>query len=68
MDVGRSVREALREQRKNNKWLAKQLNVSISMSYHHTQQKKQSRASIEKLAEAFDMTVQDFITLGEWGK
>ena len=74
MDIGRSVKVALAQRKKDAKWLAHHLgagddedgNIKTGMAHYHMRTAKQTSRSIEKLAGIFELSVSEFVELGEW--
>ena len=74
MDIGHATKQALLDRRKNSQWLAEKLGADVDengrlktgMACYHMRTAKQSSKSIETLAGIFEMSVSDFIKLGEW--
>ena len=65
MDIGVSTKVALAQRKKNSIWLAEKLDVTEGMARYHMRTVKQTKTTIAKLAEVFDITVEEFIALGE---
>ncbi len=67
IDVGQCVRIALAYENKPREleWLAERLGTNTGMAAYHRRTAKQNQTSIEKLAKAFNMSVAEFIALGE---
>lgn len=66
MNIAKSVTEALYNARKNQKWLCEKLDCSPAyVSAICLGKKDVGRNKIREIAEAFDMSVSDFIKLGE---
>lgn len=65
VDIGKSTKIALAQRGRGTKWLSEQLGISREMAAYHCRTAKQSRPSIEKLANVFDLEVSEFIALAE---
>jgi len=66
MNIAKSVSEALYINRKNQKWLCGKLDCSPAyVSAIVLGKKEVGRNKIREIAEAFEMSVSDFIKLGE---
>ena len=63
MDVGHCTRIALSLHNKSTKWLASRMGVSPAMAGYHKRESRQGMTSVIKLAEAFDMSVTEFLEL-----
>lgn len=66
MNVRKSINLALAQKDKNSLWLAERIEVSPQrLSAIKNSKSKLNMSTIEVLAKAFDMTVSEFIALGE---
>ena len=64
--IGNSVKMALIKRGKNRKWLQEKLNISHRQQVDRlTSARTNKIKTIEEIADAFDMTVSEFIKLGE---
>lgn len=65
MNIGKSIRVALAQKEKNNEWLANMMGCSASHIRALAVRKSATGTTIERLARCFDMTVSEFVALGE---
>ena len=66
MDIGKSIKIALIKKGENQKWLGEQLGHNTPQNTSHLVNSKTTKqATIERLAEIFEMPVSEFIALGE---
>ena len=65
MNIGKSIKVALAQHDKDRKWLAGELDISQAHMSNLVNNKTRSANYLDKLAEAFNMPVSEFIALGE---
>jgi hypothetical protein len=64
MNIGKSVNIAMAQRGKKTTWLMQKLDCSKQMACYYKRQERQIGKNIEKLAEVFDLEVEEFIALG----
>ena len=65
MNIGKSTKIALVKQEKSQGWLAEQLGVTRQRATAIANSKEAGASTLERLAKVFNMTVSEFIELGE---
>ena len=65
MNIGKSVRVALAQRGLKQKDLAEKLGVSTVTACHLANDKECSGSRLRSLADVFDLTVSEFVALGE---
>ena len=65
MNTGKSIRMCLAKEEMTQKELAEQLNVTPTYASKLCRQKSCGGSMLEKLADVFNLSVSEFIQLGE---
>lgn len=65
MHVGRSVKVALAKQNRSQQWLADKLGISRTRTSTIANSEDAGSPLLRRLADAFNMSVSEFIALGE---
>lgn len=66
MDIAKSIRVALAREAKNQTWLGDQIGATkATVSNYCKGRSKPDSDRLEQIAQLFDMTVSEFIALGE---
>lgn len=65
VNIGKSIKVALAANSKNQKWLAKELNMEVANVSRLANSETTKLATIEDIAAIFNMSVSEFIRLGE---
>jgi plasmid maintenance system antidote protein VapI len=65
MNSGKSIKIAIVQNDRDSKWLAEQMDVSVSRVNALKSSASCNTETLERLANIFNMTVSEFIALGE---
>jgi len=65
MNVGKSIKVASAQREVDTRWLSEQLHVSITRINTLKSNTHCNTKLLERIAEAFEMTVSDFVALAE---
>jgi len=65
MNVGKSIKIAIVRNDRSTKWLANQMDVSITRVNQMKSQTAVNTSTLERLASVFNMQVSEFVALGE---
>ncbi len=65
MNIGKSLKVAMAVNERDTKWVADELDASVSWVNMLKNQPGAQASTLEKLAVMFDMSVSEFVALGE---
>ena len=65
MNIGKSLKVAMAINERNTKWVADELDASVSWVNMIKGQIGVNPRSLKRLADLFDMSVSEFVALGE---